>query len=56
MLELNCVFVVYPFNADSLQLACLWPVGMLLNVLFCRDCFIGPEKPLWGVVNEMCIV
>ena len=32
----------------------------LMYVLFCHDCFIGPEKCLWGVVNlvhvPVCIV
>ena len=43
------------------QLVCLWPVGILTVVVAvwfrrCVDCFIGSEKPLWVVVNLVCIV
>ena len=32
------------------QLVCLQSVGILNSCRFV-DCFIGPEKPLWGAVN-----
>ena len=46
----------FPAALVNSRLVCLRPVGILNSccccvLLFRWLCFIGPEKPLWGVVN-----
>ena len=57
------LFLVVPGSTSPPPLVCLrfasGHLGFLtvVVIVFCHfvDCYIGTEKDLWGVVNEVCI-